>query len=73
MTRLLLVAVIALIGLVLLLSASAVGWFGGVVTCGADRAPGCVTWPAPISGLVWGAFVLGVAALVLWQVRYLDR
>jgi hypothetical protein len=65
--------VVALIGLGVLLAASALGWFGGVVVCGADRAPGCVAWPAPANALVWGAFVLGVAALVVWQVRYLDR
>jgi hypothetical protein len=58
---------------VLVLVASASGWLGGVVACGADRAPGCVTWPAPVAGLFWGAFVVGVAALVVWQFRYLDR
>jgi hypothetical protein len=64
---------VALIGLAMALAASALGWFGGVVVCGADRAPGCVTWPVPVAALVWGAFVLGVAALFVWQVRYLDQ
>jgi hypothetical protein len=53
--------------------ASAVGWLGGVGVCGADRAPGCVSWPAAVDWLLWAGFVLGVAALVVWQVRYLDR
>jgi hypothetical protein len=57
----------------LLLVASASGWLGSVVVCGADRAPGCVAWPAPVTGLIWSAFLAGVVALVVWQVRYLDR
>ena len=52
---------------------SSLGVFGGVGVCGADRAPGCVSWPAPVSGVVWIAFVLGVAGLLVWQVRFLDR
>jgi len=55
------------------LGASALGWFGGVSVCGADRAPGCVTWPPAVEFFVWGAFVAGVVALLVWQVRYLDR
>lgn len=49
--------------------ASAVGWLGPVVVCGADRAPGCLTWPVPISEALWAAFVVGVVALLIWQVR----
>jgi hypothetical protein len=49
--------------------ASASGWLGNVVVCGADRSPGCVLWPAPISELVWAGFILGIAVLVIWQVR----
>jgi hypothetical protein len=55
------------------LIASALGWLGGVVVCGADRSPGCVAWPMPVEVLVWGGFMLGVGALVVWQLRYLDR
>jgi hypothetical protein len=61
------------LGVCVALVASAAGWLGPVVVCGADRAPGCVTWPTPVAGLVWAVFIGGVAALVLWQVRYLDR
>jgi len=57
----------------LALVASASGWLGGVVVCGADRAPGCVAWPAPVELLIWMVFLIGVAALVVWQLRYLDR
>ncbi len=53
--------------------ASAMGWLGDVEVCGADRALGCIAWPMSVSLLVWAAFILGVAALILWQVRYLDR
>jgi hypothetical protein len=49
--------------------ASATGALGGVVVCGADRTPGCITWPMPVSEVLWTAFVLGVAALLLWQLR----
>jgi hypothetical protein len=52
-----------------ILIASAAGWLGGVVVCGADRTPGCVVWPMPVSEMAWAAFILGVAALVIWQVR----
>jgi hypothetical protein len=52
---------------------SAAGLFGGARQCGADQSPGCVTWPLPVSGAIWLAFILGVAALVIWQVRFLDR
>ena len=55
------------------LAVSAVGWLGGVVVCGADRSPGCVAWPMPVALLAWGAFVLFIAALLVWQLRYLDR
>jgi len=55
------------------LAASALGWLGGVVVCGADRTPGCVAWPMPVSLLAWAAFVLFIAALIVWQLRYLDR
>jgi hypothetical protein len=49
--------------------ASAAGWLGGVIVCGADRAPGCATWPAPISELIWAGFVVGIAVLLIWQLR----
>ena len=52
---------------------AALGWFGGVVVCGADQAPGCVTWRPAVALLVWLAFVVGVAALVACQVRYLHH
>ena len=61
------------IGLAVAIGGSALGWFGGVQVCGADRVLGCVSWPVPVAALVWAAFVLGVAALVVWHVRYLDR
>ena len=61
------------LGVCVALVASAAGWLGPVVACGADRTPGCVTWPAVVSGLVWAVFIVGVAGLVLWQVRYLDH
>jgi hypothetical protein len=61
------------LGVVLALVASAAGWLGGVVVCGADRAPGCVAWPAPVTYAVWCAFLVGVIALLVWQFRYLDR
>jgi hypothetical protein len=59
--------------LVVVLLAAASGWLGGVVACGADRAPGCVPWPPALSYLAWAAFLLGVAALVVWQFHYLDK
>ena len=71
MVRALIAVALAIVGAIM--AASALGWLGAVNVCGADRAPGCVSWPAPVSGLVWLAFVLGVAALLVWQVRYLDR
>lgn len=49
--------------------ASATGLLGTVVVCGADRTPGCITWPMPVSEALWAAFVLGVAALLMWQLR----
>jgi hypothetical protein len=61
------------VGVALALVAAAQGWLGGVVVCGADRAPGCVAWPAPVAYVVWGAFVVGVVALLVWQFRYLDK
>lgn len=73
MSRQIAALVAGVVCVALALVASASGWLGGVVVCGADRAPGCVTWPAPVAGLVWVAFLAGVAALVVWQVRYLDR
>jgi hypothetical protein len=65
--------VLGVVVVALALGASAVGWLGGVVVCGADRAPGCVAWPAPAAGVVWVVFLVGVAALLVWQLRYLDR
>jgi hypothetical protein len=62
---LLLVAVIAASAVL----ASALGWLGNVVVCGADRAPGCITWPMPISDGLWVLFILGVLGLLFWQVR----
>ena len=69
------IALLVAIGLAVCVAlvASAAGWLGPVVVCGADRAPGCISWPTPIPALVWAMFIGGVAALVLWQVRYLDR
>ncbi|MBV9325353.1 MAG: hypothetical protein JO352_16395 [Chloroflexi bacterium] len=64
---------IGVVGVCLALGASASGWLGGVVVCGADRAPGCVTWPAAVADGVWVAFLLGVAGLLIWQLHYLDR
>ena len=60
------VLAVSILGVLL---ASASGWLGGVVACGADRTLGCVVWPVPVSELVWAAFLVGVAALVIWQVR----
>ena len=59
--------------LILAIGASALGLFGGVDVCGADRTPGCVSWPAPIGLSLWALFMAFVIALVVWQVRYLDR
>jgi hypothetical protein len=50
-------------------AASAAGVLGGVVVCGADRAPGCVIWPLAVSEVVWASFIVGVAALLIWQLR----
>lgn len=50
-------------------AASAAGWLGGVIVCGADRTPGCATWPVPISEGLWLAFFIGIAALLIWQTR----
>jgi len=71
MVRLLLL--LAFAAVIAATTASALGWLGGVSVCGADRAPGCVSWPAPVSGLIWLAFVFGVVGLLVWQLRYLDR
>ena len=73
MSRQFVVALIAGLVLCLALVASAVGWLGAPVPCGADGALGCVVWPSVVSFLVWAAFIGGVAALVIWQLRYLDR
>ena len=65
-----LVAVLPMLGLVLaIVVASAAGWLGLVVVCGADRSPGCITWPLPVSEGLWLAFLVGVAALLVWQAR----
>jgi hypothetical protein len=73
MTRQMVFLTVVLVGIVLALIASAAGWFGSAVVCGADRSPGCITWPMPASVAVWAGFVIGVAALVVWQIRFLDR
>ena len=73
MPRQFVVALIAGLVLCLALVASAVGWLGDPLPCGADGALGCVVWPPVVSFLVWAAFIGGVAALVIWQLRYLDR
>jgi hypothetical protein len=57
------------VGILGALLASASGWLGGVVVCGADRTPGCAVWPMPVSELAWAAFILGVAALLIWHLR----
>jgi hypothetical protein len=64
---------VVLVAMLLALIASAAGWFGSAVVCGADRSLGCVTWPMRASLAVWAGFVIGVAALVVWQIRFLDR
>ena len=58
---------------ILALVASAQGWLGGVVVCGADRAPGCVAWPPAVAYAVWAAFLVGVVALLVWQFHYLEK
>ena len=73
MSRQIILVTLGVIGVCLALLASASGWLGGVVVCGADRAPGCVAWPAPAAYVFWAAFLVGVAALLVWQLRYLDR
>jgi hypothetical protein len=73
MDRQLMVLVALGLGLCLALAASAAGWLGGISMCGAERALGCISWPLPISHVVWAAFIVGVAARLVWQVRYLDR
>jgi len=72
MSRQFAVALIGGLALSLALAASAVGWLGAPLPCGADGALGCVVWPPVVSFLVWAAFIGGVAALVIWQLRYLD-
>jgi hypothetical protein len=57
---------------VLVLFGAWAGWYGPLVTCGADQATVCVAWPRPVSGLVWLGFVLlllGLAGLqvALWR------
>ena len=63
------VVLLAALAIVGALVASALGLFGGVIACGADAMPGCALWPVPISEAIWAAFIIGVAALVVWQVR----
>jgi len=63
---LLLLGALLIVGALL---ASATGLLGNVVACGADRTPGCITWPMPVSEALWAAFVVGVAALLVWQLR----
>ena len=64
-----LLIVAAAIGIGASVLASALGVLGTVVVCGADRTPGCITWPTPVSEVFWAAFVMGVAALLTWQLR----
>jgi hypothetical protein len=61
------------VGVAVALGASASGWLGGVVVCGADRALGCVAWPLPVGYVIWAAFLIGVVALLVWQFRYLNK
>ena len=63
------VVLVAAIAVVISMLASALGVLGSVVECGADRTPGCITWPTPVSEVLWAAFVVGVAALLIWQLR----
>src|SRR5262249_28487870 len=60
---------LGVVAIKVVLAASALGWFGGVSVCGADRTPGSDHWPIPISEAVWAAFILGVAILLVWQTR----
>lgn len=50
-------------------SASAVGWLGPLVACGADGAAVCVTWPGAASLATWLVFVATIVGLLAWQVR----
>jgi hypothetical protein len=68
-SRLILVLVVCAGGMAVALIASAAGWLGGVSVCGADYVPGCVAWPLLVSDGLWAAFIVGAAALLVWQVR----
>ena len=57
------------VGIVLVLIGAYFGLYGSLRTCGADVAPLCVQWPAPVAALVWLGFVALLAILVAWHVR----
>ena len=44
------------------------GWYGSLVTCGADAAAVCVRWPGPVAALVWLAFLVLCFGLLAWQI-----
>jgi hypothetical protein len=48
--------------------ASALGWLGPLVACGADGAAVCVTWPPLVSLGVWMLFLASIVGLLVWQV-----
>jgi hypothetical protein len=56
--------------IVLVLVGAYLGWYGPLVTCGADAAPLCVHWPGPASAAVWLAFLAFVLLLAAWQVAH---
>jgi hypothetical protein len=50
------------------LVASASGWLGPLVQCGADGAAVCVSWPPLVEFGVWLLFVACLVCLLAWQV-----
>src|SRR5581483_567245 len=49
------------VGIVLVLVGAYFGLYGSLSTCGADVAPLCVQWPAPLAASVWLGFVAFLA------------
>jgi hypothetical protein len=61
------------LAIVLALGGAALGWYGPLVTCGADEAQLCVAWPRPISAAVWLAWIVLLVALAAWHVAIARR
>ena len=48
--------------------ASALGWLGPLVACGADGARVCVSWPPLADYAVWLFFIAFFVVLLAWQI-----